>query len=481
MKKNLVAPKTKEEMEILRNTQEEKKRIWTDHLKKHESEFKPMTRRELLNAGVISSVGYMAVPSLIGLLPKMAQAAGECDAAAAAGATRLPYININLAGGFGSSMNMVVLDQAGAPLASYNVVGVNSANFVKDFNGGNWNNTSGFRAGMNTAITDANARARTTALIVSCGSGDDSSNNPLSNLGNVIKAGLTGEVLPAMGTSNTLTGVGSVPAGTRPAAPLVVRSVNDITGAVNVQGALAGLSAAQKNKLFETIGKLNASQVRKLAGMNASDGLETILKCADEKNLQLVQSAGALQLNVTQNAQLAPIWTADQVNGSIVMNVLNGNAPAAAINLGGYDYHGNNRATTDQRDNQAGTLVGRIIQSASVLQRPVFIHVTTDGSVSCDGAGNPASDSGSRSAQYMIVYDPAAAPKVKDNFNQLGFMTAAQTAATNTTVGATPDRAAFAVFANWAFYSTGSNDLFNKVLPGVFNAAQLTEVVKLTK
>src|SRR5690606_4701438 len=62
----------------------------------------------------------------------------------------------------------------------------------------------------------------------------------------------------------------------------------------------------------------------------------------------------------------------ERAASAMVYNVLKGNAGQAHINRGGYDYHGNGRAAQDAKDFESGVTVGSILESASILQRPVF-------------------------------------------------------------------------------------------------------------
>jgi hypothetical protein len=107
--------------------------------------------------------------------------------------------------------------------------------------------------------------------------------------------------------------------------------------------------------------------------------------------------------------------------------VLDGYAACGTITLGGYDYHGNDRAVTDARDNAAGTLIGRILNLAQRKNTKVVVYVISDGGVSANGTDigtngrfSWSSDSGNRGSSLMLVYDPMARPVMRSNSRQMG-------------------------------------------------------------
>ena len=72
----------------------------------------------------------------------------------------------------------------------------------------------------------------------------------------------------------------------------------------------------------------------------------------------------------------------------------------------------------------AGRQVGAILEAAHRKGRPMFVAITSDGSVSSRGAGGAAdrfdfaADSGARGASICLAIGAAAAPEM--NFHQIG-------------------------------------------------------------
>jgi hypothetical protein len=116
--------------------------------------------------------------------------------------------------------------------------------------------------------------------------------------------------------------------------------------------------------------------------------------------------------------------------------VVNGDAAAGTIELGGYDYHTGDRATGETRDFAAGQCIGAVLQYAALMQKPVMIYIFSDGSLASDGTidnsvagrgkGVWTADNSSVSAVYWLIYNPAGkavpAQSNPEMSLQLGFM-----------------------------------------------------------
>ena len=76
-----------------------------------------------------------------------------------------------------------------------------------------------------------------------------------------------------------------------------------------------------------------------------------------------------------------PADNAAVVNATIVMNTLKGNSGCGVITIGGCDYHQSNAAASDAVDATIGTEIGRAVELAFQLKKPLFIHILTDGGV----------------------------------------------------------------------------------------------------
>lgn len=458
---------------------------------------KPVTRRELLAHGIIPFAGTIFAPQMMNLLLSStanAQAV-KCPSVSTAFA---PFINLNLAGGAAMAGNFVPMNSVGERIASYNKMGLgnNQVPIVSEFGGGtfagadaNGNLISKMLEGIRSAA-DADTISRTAFIGVCVRSRDDSNENQFNISGLVTKAGLVGTHLPNAGTRSSVTGDNNMPAVLLPPTPLVVRSFRDITNSLGYSSSIGTqLNTAQKVKLADLVSKLSGSQSRKLASLSAASQVQQLVECAGIKNTELVEQ-GTTAVDPVRNATFAPIWNLnagsnqggnDYVFGSMVYNSLMGNAGATGIEMGGYDYHDNSRNTGDTRDRAAGVTIGRILQSAKVLGKPVFLYVTSDGAVvsaESEARNSPwTSDRGSAGAAFIFMYDPTRRPVVSSN--QIGSFTDGQAADDKFVTGNDAARAAQAVFANYLQFNKRLAD-FNRVVGrNALDASALNQVVKV--
>lgn len=68
---------------------------------------------------------------------------------------------------------------------------------------------------------------------------------------------------------------------------------------------------------------------------------------------------------------------------------------------------------TNVRDRDAGVIIGKLLESAKVMGKPLYLMVTTDGAVSSDKSATPDSnfnsDRGSAEC-YTFLYNPTGRP-----------------------------------------------------------------------
>jgi hypothetical protein len=92
------------------------------------------------------------------------------------------------------------------------------------------------------------------------------------------------------------------------------------------------------------------------------------------------------------------------------------------VTLGGYDYHGQGRATGELRDLRAGRCIGACLEYAARMQKPLMIYVFSDGGISAGGQVDSSvdgrgkfmwtSDNESVAATYFLVYSPSGQPQL---------------------------------------------------------------------
>ncbi len=365
-----------------------------------------------------------------------------------------------LGGGSGPNLSFNITKEFGEMEFPGTAIGGNTTGLVSKFLTGVRNPRNANNAPRPAALDKA------AFLWQAVASNDDSAMNPFDVTGLVIKMGLQGGKLPNLGRSDTSTGISQKPAMLPPPAPFVVGSVNDLANALGYTAGLQSLSSAQKTAVARAVANLSSKQLAKLATTPAQAAVTGLVDCAGVKNVDLIATGGG-DVNpysvATLGAALAGIWgvqVADRTSqnatfGAMVYNAIVGNASTVNLNMGGYDYHDTTRTTGDTRDLAAGQVIGKILETADYLQKPVFVYVCSDGAtVSMDSstADSPwVSDRGIAGVQYMIAYHPSGRPTLTGN--QIGGFNAGQAADGKFATGNSPELAAQAVFANYAAWN----------------------------
>jgi len=454
---------------------------------------KPLrTRREFMAAGLIQMTATVTLPSIATLLARSGNArAQEIVCPKGGNPSLVPFITVNLSGGAGLASNFVPHDQGNQPLSTYSRLGLgatsalpieygfsNSAPFAG-------NGISQFYAGL-TAVAQMATMQNSAFVAAPVRTRDDSDENKLNLEGMVAKAGRAGTILPHLGANR------NEAAFINPPNPLNVRRFNNIEEALAIGGRLGNqLNKNQQATLFKTIESLTKNQTRGIASRSGGAELQKLVNCATKDNSDLVGTDDP-GVNPINDANYLNVWGLDAgsdtgsgefTQASIVYNVLKGNAAAGTINLGGYDYHNGTRTSGDQRDNNAGTLVGRILESFAAMGTKGFIAVTTDGSVTgpmSEMAGSPwTSDRGSAGMAYMLAYDPSGAPQ-SSGFQMGHFLGGKSQQAVDQSflTSGTPEMASAGIFANYLSFS-GQISLLDAVLPRVFSASDLDKILKV--
>lgn len=457
---------------------------------------KPVTRREFLSAGLLPFAASLMVPNWVSLLLPSSAQAQDAGACVDSSGSMIPFVTLNLSGGAAMSANYLPMNAAGAPISSYSKMGLgnNQVPIEREFGNvpfaGAVNGVllSKMLIGIRAAASAATL-ANTAFVAIPCDSANDTAGNKFDVSGAVTKAGLIGTQMPTLGRVNNRTGISQAAAIVSPPAPLVVDNYNALLSSVGYGATIgANLNASQKLSLTKLVSNLNSSQTRKLASLTGGAPVKQLMDCAGIKNVDVVK-LGADVVDPRKNSGVSQVWninnntnvgSRDLIFGSMVYNTLLGQAGASNLELGGYDYHGGTRANTDAKDQDAGTVIGRVLETARVLQKPVFVYVISDGSVfSADSEtrdGMWVGDRGSNGIAYMIYYNPSGRPATSGF--QIGSFTNNQAADTTFITGSNPELAAAAVFANWC-KANRRTDLFERVAGRLLDSSQLNSVIKV--
>ncbi len=184
-----------------------------------------------------------------------------------------------------------------------------------------------------------------------------------------------------------------------------------------------------------------------------------------EENTQTVY-----QINQNTNPTANEARTA-----GIVLSAINGITGPSCVALGGYDYHDTPQANSDNADRIAGQNIGRAVELASRLNKPLFIQVVTDGG--CGAKINQREwdgDRGDKTLTLMGHFDPNGVKQVK---TQIGHFTDGQIADVDTYVGRRTGNVANAVFLNYLAAQGKTDDIAKVISEDALPANMIDEMV----
>jgi hypothetical protein len=431
------------------------------NMKKDDETLKPLqndknhplkTRRDFLAQGLLASTAALLLPFDV-----HAQEGCEVGPVVAVDNPMIPAIVVDLSGGAAIAGSNVIAGKANGQLDHLHAMGSGTgyrslgltdaenpanAGMISDLRG-NTTNPQGLlfhaRSGLLAGIREAAPQAalQNTDGVLMCGmSGDDTANNPHNPLYWFYKAGSRGNLSQLVGTESGRTGGRSrAPASSLDlgAAPVRIRGENDVSGLVsmgfhtNSGGSWLSRMSLQKS-LINTIDRINSSYVGSLPRRKMASSIKDAVLCNSKKTEGLLGQYTSNQILPSLDTAISTAFGTDfrGQQASVAKMVLDGLAAAGTISIGGFDYHNSPRTNTDQRDRDAGRLIGRLIHAAHLKNKPLVIYLISDGSVSSNGQIEDGgrlrftSDSGNRGSSVMIVYNPGGRPQMRTTSRQMG-------------------------------------------------------------
>ncbi|MEP7311338.1 MAG: hypothetical protein ABI859_02040 [Pseudomonadota bacterium] len=454
---------------------------------KHPDHSRPVTRRQLLSAGFIGGSATVLVPGILGsLLSNRASAnvitnldAAGLDASLcgiSAGAGKIPFICFDLSGGANIAGSNVLIGREGGQLdflttAGYSKLGLpgnmtpNLPTFTDTTFGLAFHTDSAFLRGMKLRATTPATAANTSGTIIAARSENDTGNNPHNPMYGVFKAGADGQLLTLIGSQSSDSGGNSMaPASMIDLAvrPTKVDRASDVTGLVDT-GELGTLFSNPQDavSVLESMAVLSDRKLAKvdtrIAARDAA--IKKFSQCGYVKSAYLAEAFGSpAALNPSLDARIVGptgIWTQAEYDGerefqktaAVMKMVIDGNAGAGTIQMGGFDYHTGDRMTGEGRDFRAGQCIGACLEYARRANKPVMIYVFSDGSLSSNGMidnsvggrgkGVWTGDNQSTAASFFLVFSPAARPALRaPTRNQIGWYTGDGSVATSSSPAA---------------------------------------------
>lgn len=409
---------------------------------RHENHKRPVTRRELLGAGLASAPAMVVGPAWLAaaLKPNRANAAlgdlasdiqdlavKECGAAVTA--NPVPVICFDLAGGANLVGSEVIVGTKGGQAnflttAGYGKLGLpgnmvpSAAGFVDSTFGLLWHSDGAILRGMKTKATSPATGAGTNGAVICAMSQNDTGQNPHNPMYGLAIAGARGSLLNLIGSQSSMSGGNSaapaymmnplyqpatiaVPAddvalvstGGAPADPV---SIAVMASQARISGGSTQVTAPN----FQFTGMLAPPTVGGQAGtllypnnMAQDQALKKQVRCAYAQAAYLAAKYGdPAVLDPTKDQAIiggsSPIFTAADFQdsdvrktASVMKLVINGFAAAGTITLSGFDYHDSTRATGELRNFKAGQMIGAVLEYAQRVGSPLMVYVFSDGSL----------------------------------------------------------------------------------------------------
>jgi hypothetical protein len=433
---------------------------------------RPVTRRDFLAQGFTSGLATIAVPTVFSLFadPRAAQAALSPDLVAlkascgldVAGAGKIPFICIDLAGGANMVGSNVLIGGPGGQLdflstAGYGKLGLpgdmlpsmtnvaTGTSFTDSRLGLAFHSDSAFLRGILDRIAPATA-ASINGAVIAARSENDTGNNPHNPMYGIHQAGADGALATLIGSRASDSGGNSMaPAGLIDLSvrPTKVDRASDVTGLVDTGQLASLLSLDDTVAVMEAIQRISDRKLQKVdpkqpwadpkqTTVTRNEVVKELVNCGYVKAADVVDQYGdPSSLNPDLDPDIVGtggIFSRAEYDNdaefrktaAVMKMVLSGYAGAGTIALGGYDYHGQGRSTGELRDLRAGRCMGACLEYAARRGMPLMLYVFSDGSISASGQVDDTadgrgkfmwtSDNQSTAASFFLVYNPRGRP-----------------------------------------------------------------------
>jgi hypothetical protein len=430
---------------------------------RHADHPRPTTRRQFVAQGFLTGAATILGPSLLGLLadPRVARAALATDIQQAVtacgittGAGKIPFICFDLAGGGNIAGSNVLVGGPKGQLDFLSVAGYSKlglpGTMVPNASaaGSNVDNTLGLRfhidsahlRGIKTRAKSALIGTNTAGTVIPALSQNDTNVNPHNPMYGIYQYGARGGLLDLIGSVSSMSGGSSMAPPTMmipSAAPVKVSSSADSSGLVSTGQLSQLLPASDVTNVMESMkrisdAKLQVPSVQAYTDSAANAAAMKTQTCGYTKAAYIVDTYNSPS---AVNPDVDPLivgssgifsQTEYQSNSdfrktaAVMKLVIDGNAAAGTIEMGGFDYHSGNRMDGEAKDENVGNCIGACLQYAALKGKPLMIYVFSDGSLASSGMidnsvggrgkGVWTGDNQNTAATYFLVYNPNGKP-----------------------------------------------------------------------
>lgn len=214
----------------------------------------------------------------------------------------------------------------------------------------------------------------------------------------------------------------------------ILEGMRSVVGPMGVESLVDGIVFAARSADDTTTNPFNPgpwiSQVRKgfyypvVGTSNTASGTASpapfINKALSEPSRSVV-----VDTNVGIDMELSSVFPMNSPaalqRAAVAGQVINDLAGVGNISLNGYDYHDGSRTSGDQKDLEAGILIGQLLKYAHLKHKPLVIYVFTDGGMVADPlTGAWVGDRGQTAISFMLVYNPTRRITLDSSRRQIG-------------------------------------------------------------
>lgn len=435
---------------------------------------RPVTRRDFIAQGLSAGLATVVAPTVFGLFanPRAAMAALSPDLEAlkascgidVLGAGKIPFICIDLAGGANMVGSNVLIGGPGGQLdflstAGYGKLGLpgdmlpgmtdptTNTSYTDTRLGLAFHSDSAFLRGIMERVSPATA-ASINGAVIAARSENDTGNNPHNPMYGIHQAGADGSLATLIGSrasdsgGNSMAPAGMIDLSVR---PTKIDRAGDVTGLVDTGQLASLLSLDDTVAVMEAIQRISDRKLAvvdpkqpwldpKQTTVTRNEVVKELVNCGYVKAADVVDRFGdPSSLNPDLDPDIvgaggvfsqAEYDSDDEFRktAAVMKMVLSGYAGAGTITMGGYDYHGQGRATGELRDLRAGRCMGACLEYAARRGLPLMLYVFSDGSLSASGQVDTSvdgrdkfmwtSDNQSTAASFFLVYNPGGRPSL---------------------------------------------------------------------
>lgn len=443
------------------------------------------SRRDFLSHGFIAAASSFAFPSLFSVLTNKIVYGAECEVNEDI-IGKTPIFILDLAGGANLPGSNVMVGAGGGQedfLTTYKTLGLpddmnprNRVNMINSEFGLRFHADSAILRGMQSK-TSTTIRSKVEGGIFCASSSDDTQNNPLNPTYWLYKAGAQGSIANLAGTRDSDSGGNSIVPNMSmnpKVKPVSINRPEDALNLINIGRINELFNKDQAQMVLKAIERMSQAKLAKFSNQTLSEQIKNLVECGYIKSQDVFNQFSPDLIDASKDLDVQAVFgaldtgTKRQV-ATLSKLILDGYVGVATVSKGGNDYHDKSRATGENRDFEAGEIIGQVMALAARKRKNVIIYVFTDGGVAAsDVIDNSAAgrgkhvwtgDSGQRSSAFLMVYRDQGKPTLRSGNRQIGYFRENGSVETSATLTSnSPTNLAKAVVANFlALHGDESN------------------------